>query len=40
MLAVSEGEAGAGGRVGGPSVEGLYVVGDDVLLRLGGAPLL
>jgi hypothetical protein len=26
--------------VGGPSCDGLYVVGDDVLLRLGGAPLL
>jgi hypothetical protein len=36
MLAESEGDAGAGGRVGGPSDEGLYVVGEDVLLRLGG----
>ena len=36
MLAESEGDAGAGGIVGGPSDDGLYVVGDDVLLRLGG----
>lgn len=39
MLVVSEGEAGAGGKVGGPRDDGLYVVGEDVLLRLGGAPL-
>lgn len=36
MLAESEGEVGAGGKVGGPSDEGLYVVGEEVLLRLGG----
>jgi hypothetical protein len=36
MLAESEGDAGACGMVGGPSDEGLYVVGEDVLLRLGG----
>lgn len=36
MLAVSEGDAGAGGMVGGPRDDGLCVVGEEVLLRLGG----